>query len=120
MANADLFRYLLIYATGGVNFDLKTSIRDSLTRTLQPSDRYLLSHRRNWSGQEFERCGLWDELCDFENGEFQQWHIVAVRGHPFLRAILEKLLSNLALYSPILHGTARRGVLRTTGPFAYI
>ena len=98
MAKADLFRYLLIYAAGGVYLDLKSSIRDSLTRTLQPSDRYLLSHWRNRSGEEFEGWGLWDELRDFENGEFQQWHIVAVRGHPFLRAVLEKVLSNLALY----------------------
>lgn len=117
-ARADLFRYLLMYQSGGVYLDVKSSLRRPLDEVLRPDDRYLLSHWNNQPGEEFERWGLHPELGD-GRGEFQQWHIVAAAGHPFLRAVIERVLRNIARYNPVLDGAGWIGVMRATGPIAY-
>jgi hypothetical protein len=118
-ARADLFRYLLLYRVGGVYLDIKSSLTSPLDVVIAPGDRYLLSHWRNRAGQEFEGWGIYPELGNAPPGELQQWHIVAAPGHPFLRAVIARVLRNLALYNPALDGTGWAGVLRMTGPIAY-
>lgn len=118
-ARADLFRYLLLYKSGGVYLDIKSSMTRPLSEVLRPSDRYLLSNWRNQAGEPFEGWGIYPELAASASGEFQQWHIVAAPGHPFLRAVIERVLRNIACYNPILDGTGWSGVLRATGPIAY-
>jgi inositol phosphorylceramide mannosyltransferase catalytic subunit len=117
-ARADLFRYLLLYQSGGVYLDVKSSLRRPLNEVLRADDCYLLSRWRNKPGEEFEGWGLHPEIGDTD-GEFQQWHIVAAAGHPFLRAAIERVLRNLRRYSPVLHGQGWIGVIRGTGPIAY-
>jgi mannosyltransferase OCH1-like enzyme len=118
-ARADLFRYLLLYRVGGVYLDVKSSISKPLNDILQGGDRYLLAHWRNNPGEEFAGWGIYPELSSSVKGEFQQWHIVAAAGHPFLRAVIQRVLWNIASYNPILHGVGLVGVMRTTGPIAY-
>ena len=117
-ARADLFRYLLLYRCGGVYLDIKSSLRRPLNEILRPDDRYLLSHWHNKPGEEFDRWGLHPEIGDAD-GEFQQWHIVAAAGHPFLHAVIRRVLQNIARYNPVLDGNGWIGVMRTTGPIAY-
>ena len=118
-ARADLFRYLLLYRLGGVYLDVKSSMHRPLSECIRPDDRYLLSYWRNRPGEEFPGWGLYPELAGSPRGEFQQWHIVAAAGHPFLRAVIERVLANIAHYNPVLDGTGWSGVLRSTGPIAY-
>jgi hypothetical protein len=117
-ARADLFRYLLLYRVGGVYLDIKSSLRRPLREVLRADDRCLLSRWRNKAGEEFPGWGLHAELGD-ALGEFQQWHIVASAGHPYLRAVIERVLRNIQRYNPVLDGRGWIGVLRTTGPVAY-
>jgi mannosyltransferase OCH1-like enzyme len=118
-ARADLFRYLLMYKCGGVYLDIKASVESSLDDYLLPDDEYLLCRWRNKSGEEFERWGVHSRLRKAGGSEFQQWHIIAAPGHPFLRAVIEKVLHNIDNYNPVLHQTGRAGVLGVTGPIAY-
>ena len=120
-ARADLFRYLLLYKCGGAYFDIKSSPAKPLDEILLSDDRYLLSRWNNQPGRDnpFAGWGLHPELRSAPGGEFQQWHIVAAPGHPFLKAAIERVLGNIDRYDPDLHGTGFRGVLRTTGPIAY-
>ena len=115
---ADLFRYLLMYRMGGVYLDLKSTLARPLGEIIRPGDRYLLSHWRNGTGQEFEGWGRHPEV-EIPQGEFQQWHIVAAPGHPFLRAVILRVLANIRQYDPVLHGTGTTGAIRVTGPVAY-
>lgn len=117
-ARADLFRYLLLYQLGGVYLDVKSTLRRPLNEVLRADDCYLLSRWRNKPGQEFEGWGLHPELADAD-GEFQQWHIVAAAGHPFLRAVIERVLRNIQRYNRVLDGEGWIGVIRATGPIAY-
>jgi mannosyltransferase OCH1-like enzyme len=53
-ARADLFRYLLIYARGGVYLHVKSTTTRPLEEVLRPNDRFLLSHWANRPGEEHE------------------------------------------------------------------
>lgn len=115
---ADLFRYLLMYRIGGVYLDLKSTVTRPLGEIIRPGDRYLLSHWRNEVGQEFEGWGHHPEV-KLPRGEFQQWHIIAAPGHPFLRAVILRVLANIRQYDQTLHGIGTPGAIRVTGPVAY-
>ncbi len=115
-ARADLFRYLLLYREGGVYIDIKSSFSKPLDNVILESDRMLLSH---WNMELFaEGCGRHPEI-DNPEGEFQQWFIITVPGHPFLKSVIENVLRNIDIYNPDLHGKSKPGVLRVTGPIAY-
>lgn len=118
-ARADLFRYLVVYRSGGVYLDIKSLPTRPLSEVIRPDDRYLISQWRNGPGEAFCDWGLHAELARVPGGEFQQWYIAASPGHPFLRAVIERVLRNLRTYNPGLHGVGQLGVLRVTGPIAY-
>jgi mannosyltransferase OCH1-like enzyme len=118
-ARADLFRYLLMYKCGGVYLDIKSTCNCSLDQVLKPNDKYILSQWRNKPGEIHATFGTSKEVAHIVGGEYQQWHIVTVPGHPFLKAVLETVLKNIDKYRPWLHGTGVIGVLRLTGPLAY-
>lgn len=118
-AKADVFRYLLLYKEGGVYLDIKSSLNRSLDDVLLVNDKYILSHWDDSKGSAREGWGRHRDLKNFSAGEFQQWFIISVPGHPFLKKVLENVLSNIECYIPELHGTGRIGVLRLTGPIAY-
>jgi mannosyltransferase OCH1-like enzyme len=118
-ARADLFRYLVMYKHGGVYLDIKSSVSRPLDETLRPDDSYLLAHWPNRPGDPYPGFGRHPDLHAFPRGEFQQWHIIAEPGHPFLRAVISAVLRNIDQYDPQLHGVGKVGVLRVTGPIAY-
>jgi hypothetical protein len=118
-ARADLFRYLLLYRLGGVYLDIKSGCGIPLDDLLLPGDRYLLSFWHREDAAYRREWGLHSELAHVPDGEFQQWYIACAPGHPFLRAVLAKVLQNLEEYRPFTDGIGRSGVLRVTGPIAY-
>ena len=118
-ARADFFRYLLLYKFGGVYLDIKSTISKPLDSILKPGDQYLLTQWENKAGDNREGWGKSTYLGDIPGGEFQQWHIVAAAGHPFLKSVIERILNNIDHYNPWIHGTGGNGVLRLTGPIAY-
>jgi mannosyltransferase OCH1-like enzyme len=113
---ADLFRYLLIYNEGGVYLDIKSSFSIPLNDSLWPNDTYILSHW-DWSGQ-FKNWGKHPEITN-PKGEFQQCFIISAKGHPFLKAVIEKVVNNVNNYNYSEDGTGKMVVLRLTGPIAY-
>jgi inositol phosphorylceramide mannosyltransferase catalytic subunit len=117
-ARADLFRYLLMYKYGGVYLDIKSSATFPFDEVLLPDDRFILSYWNREEAKTFE----WARARELESAggrEFQQWHLVTVSGHPFLRAVIERVLYNIDHYLPAVHGVGSYGVLKVTGPIAY-
>lgn len=117
-ARADLFRYLLLYKVGGVYVDIKSGINVPLNESLRPDDQFILSKWHS-EDEEFEHWGLVFDLRDLLGGEYQQWHVMSAPGHPYLKAVLEQVLSNIDTYLPSIHETGKRGTLRITGPVPY-
>ena len=118
-ARADLFRYLLMYKVGGVYLDIKSVSDRPLDDVLAPDDEYILSKWRNRPGEIHEAHGVHRELASIGGGEFQQWHIMCRPGHPFLLAVIERVLGNIDRYRPWRDDIGKAGVLRLTGPIAY-
>lgn len=118
-ARADFFRYLLIYMVGGVYLDIKSSIATPLDSILSSSDRYILAQWGPGDGEDSSSWGRHLELQHVAGGEFQQWHIIAAAGHPFLRSVINEVLRNVQNYNSLTSGVGRMAVLRTTGPIAY-
>lgn len=118
-ARADLFRYLVVYRRGGVYLDIKSLPTRPLSEVIRPDDRYLISQWNNRPDEPYVDWGLHPELSRIERGEYQQWYIAAAAGHPFLKAVIERVTRNLRTYNPGLHGVGQLGVLRVTGPIAY-
>lgn len=118
-ARADFFRYLLMYRCGGVYLDIKSSLGKPLDAIIKDGDQYLLSYWRNQAGESFPGWGMHEEVQCTGRGEFQQWHIVAVAGHPFLRAVIQRVMSNIDTYETATAGVGFHGVFRLTGGIAY-
>lgn len=118
-ARADLFRYLLMYKVGGVYLDIKSTFTRPIDDVLRPDDLYLLAGWHNAPGEEFAGWGTSPRVREILPSEYQQWHIVAAPGHPFLRAVIEGVLTKIDLYRPWRHGVGHRGVYAVTGPEAY-
>ena len=115
-ARADFFRYLLMYKDGGVYLDIKSGAKKPLSQILRDTDKFILCH---WS-KSFDD-GKWGVHpgVSTSNGELQQWHIIAVKGHPFLKSVIENVCNNIKHYNPIIHDYGLWGVVNLTGPIAY-
>jgi hypothetical protein len=109
---ADLFRYLCIYHFGGVYLDMKSCCEDPLDSIIRDDDEYLLSYWQN-------AIGAHPELPFSPRGEFQQWHVIAMPGHPFLQEVIKNVLINIRTYTEELFGVGRRAGVTLTGPVVY-
>ena len=118
-ARADFFRYLLMYQLGGAYLDIKSTVVRPLSEALTFDEGFVLSKWRNGPGEEFEGSGIHPELAAVPRGEFQQWFIICEPQHPYLAAVIDRVLENIARYRPWGAGVGRTGVLRLTGPIAY-
>jgi mannosyltransferase OCH1-like enzyme len=118
-ARADLFRYLLIYKNGGVYLDIKSTVVLSLDEVVKRTPVYALLQWDDSVGNGHENWGMHNELNEVDGGEFIQWCLISVPGHPFLREVIKQVIANINNYNPYVHGRGRMGVLRVTGPIAY-
>ncbi len=112
-ARADFFRYLLIHKVGGAYFDIKSFASRPLDVIIDGHD-YVLAH---WALPPVGKWGM--DFVQHPHGEYQQWHVIAAPGHPFLKATIERVLENIEEYSIEKYGVAKIGVLEVTGPRAY-
>jgi inositol phosphorylceramide mannosyltransferase catalytic subunit len=118
-ARADLFRYLLVYKLGGVYLDIKSTFDRPLDQAIAGDEMFIISQWRNAAGEKHKNFGLYKELAHIAGGEFQQWHVIAASGHPFLRAAIIRVLDSIDKYKPWRAGVGKAGVVRTTGPIPY-
>ncbi len=109
-ARADFFRYLLMYNEGGAYFDIKSSMKYPLDKVLHKNDQFILSH---WP------CKAQATYTHNKYGEFQQWYIIAKPKHPYLKAVIDRVIDNITNYDLNTVGTGKLAVLKTTGPIAY-
>jgi len=118
VARIDVFKYLLMYKQGGVYLDIKSTTERPLDEALRADDVFLLS-RWPMGESQYQGWGKHWKLKRIGGHEFQQWHIIAAPGHPFLRAVAEAIFDNIERYNPVLHNTGKDGVVRLTGPIVY-
>lgn len=112
-ARSDLFRYLCLYAMGGVYIDLKSTISYPLDKILRPTDRFLVSF---WHHND--RCHPELNYIPY-GGEYEQYYLVCAAGHPLMRRIIQQVLCNITIYDEKISGIAQYGTLRLTGPVIF-
>jgi hypothetical protein len=118
-ARGDLARYLIVYAVGGVYLDIKSYFDRPIGSVISQDDGYILAQWDNGADGDNPGFGRHPDVDDVPGGEFQQWHVIAAPMHPFLRAVIARVLANIETYRPWRHGVGRNGVFRVTGPIAY-
>jgi hypothetical protein len=116
---ADIFRYVIIYNEGGVYLDVKSTATKPLSHTIDPDAAFVISQWHNRIGQPYRGYGFHPELSDVPGGEFQQWNVMAEPQHPFLKAVIARVIHNIKVYTPSQFGTDAYSVLRVSGPIAY-
>lgn len=116
---ADVFRYVIIHKEGGVYLDVKSTAMKPLSETIDADAAFVVSQWPNKVGQPYVGYGLHPELAEVPGGEFQQWCVMAGPGHPFLKAVIARVLHNIKSYTPSQFGTDAYGVLRVSGPIAF-
>jgi autotransporter strand-loop-strand O-heptosyltransferase len=104
---SDFFRYLVIYKCGGVYLDIKSKTTTPLRKTILPTDEYLLTH---WPGRD------WNQELNYYHGEFQNWHIISIPGHVFLKKSIELVKNNIKNYNGEV---GKKAVLNLSGPITY-
>lgn len=118
-ARADFFRYLLMYKEGGVYLDIKSSCNSSLDEVIPEHCAILLcnwdNHPQGCDGQMGKHAAL-----DFlKHGEYQQWNIIVAPESPYMKSVIDEVVSRLKNYKPWRYGVGMRGVLHTTGPVPF-
>jgi mannosyltransferase OCH1-like enzyme len=117
-ARADLFRYLVCYHTGGVYLDCKSTAILPLDQVIRQDDVFLLAQWPEHRDKPAEYSNF-KEFRHIQGGAYLQWFIVSAPGHPFLRAVLERVLEGIRAYRVFEMGVGRDAVFRLTGPIAY-
>lgn len=111
---SDFMRHMIIYALGGVYFDIKSGSDLPLDDVIRPEDQYLLAHWPAGDPCAFPHA----ELAHVPGGEFITWFLASVPGHPITSAMNERMIRNIARYrfwSPV----GRSAALKVAGPIAY-
>jgi hypothetical protein len=117
-ARADYFRYLLLYANGGVWLDAKSSVNKPMADILKTTDQFLLCQWSNDTTNLANRI-FWGPRSKIPVSEYISWFIAAKPEHLFLEKVVEDVTYNINSYHSVLHGVGGMGVLGTTGPLAY-
>ena len=118
-AQADLFRYLIIYKYGGIYLDFKSCIIKKLPDIPKNKDLWI----SNWDTKFKPQKHL------FTNGEYQQWYIYGRKNAPILADIINYIVTiiiNLHNYpNNELHAispnetVSKASILAITGPIAF-
>jgi len=119
-ARADLFRYLVVHACGGVYLDIKSGASRPLDQVIANHDSCILSRWDHSPGSPYQGWGNHPEIAPENRPAFQQWFIISEPGHPFLAAVIERVCSNIETFNPFRHWrNAWNAVMVTTGDIPY-
>ena len=115
-AQADYFRYLLMYKLGGAYFDVKSYTIMSLNQLIDEDDELIVFE---WQGGDavYASYGIHKQIT--RGREYQQWNIICSPNNIFLKEVIEQVTLNIENYSVKKFRFGKYGVLHTTGPVPY-
>ena len=93
-AKADIWRYSVLYAYGGVYIDADSSFHGNLDRFILPSDKFILSCERNpMFACYLPTYPLGQSPVLYNNRAMLQWMIFSAPQHPFLAQTLTNVVA---------------------------
>jgi len=93
---------MVVYHYGGVYFDIKSGAELALKDIIKPTDEFVSS---GWNDSTPEK--------------HLNWCIIAQKGHPLLKNILDEINKAIQNYDPDRDGIGKIAVLKLTGPYHY-
>ena len=102
VAKADYFRYMIIYHYGGVYFDLKSGSKVPLRDFIKSDDEMIVVK--------------WETIINTVIDKAINWCVIARKGHPMLKLVLDTIHNKILNYSVKKDGIGKPGVLSLTGP----
>ena len=102
VAKSDYFRYMIIYHYGGVYFDLKSGSKVPLRDFIKPDDEMIVVK--------------WKTKLNTIIDKAINWCVIARKGHPMLKLVLDTIHNKILNYSVKKDGVGKPGVLSLTGP----
>ena len=121
-ARADIWRYAVLYAFGGVYIDADASFNAQLNSFIQPNDKFILSTERNTARSCYaNRFRSIEEPAIFQKRIIVQWLLIAAPRHLFMyRALVDVVTAvrSIHLNSSVLlpRMPPLMVILCTTGP----
>ena len=102
VAKADYFRYMVVYHYGGVYFDLKSGSKVPLKDFIKLDDEMIVVK--------------WKTILNIVIDKAINWCVIARKGHPMLKLVLDTIHNKILNYSVKKDGVGKPGVLSLTGP----
>ena len=119
-AKADLFRYLLIYKTGGIYLDIKSTCIKPLDLIVNPLDEFIISRWELDPLTNNRRFGRHMELQKLGIDEFQQWFLISIPFNPIILSVIQEVTNRLSKSREKFRTSfGRLGVYRLTGPIVF-
>ena len=112
-ARADLFRYLLIYETGGLYLDIKSKVTISLDSVISEEETFIFSL---WDQVRYPD---WGKHLGVTSPEIQNWFLLAEPKNRLLGEVIDQVVKGIKSYHPLTNGVGKFGTLRLTGPIKY-
>ena len=110
-AQSDFLRYLIMYAKGGIYFDLKSCTKIPLREIIDNEDECLLSSWGDFAPQE--------HILKTGFGEYEQWWLASVPKHIIFKNVIDSCIHNILNYKYTINNVGKDAVLRMTGPICF-
>ena len=125
-AKADIWRYSVLYAYGGVYIDADASFHADLDKFILPSDKFILSCEKNKMYPCYQPTyPLGQSPVLYDNYQVLQWMIFSAPQHPFLSQTLTNvvaIIKSIYIRKSILLATLsekKNAMFCATGPAVF-
>lgn len=115
-AQADFFRYVLMYFEGGVYLDLKSTIETPLSDLFSDHEQYKTVLFR-WLSPEGNPWIDFYTSIGLPHGEIGIFFMLSQPQCYFFKELIQQVCHNIRTYDSRVHLVSNIGVLTTTGPF---
>ena len=112
---ADIWRYCVLYAHGGVYCDISRAIRRPLREFVDGDTWAVISFETHNPAQSKAGDGM-ANLLQFPGNRVINWALMSEPGHPLFERVIDGICSKYATYRGVLTADPKQAILEFTGP----
>jgi mannosyltransferase OCH1-like enzyme len=112
---ADIWRYCILYARGGIYCDIDTAIAVPIRDIISPTASAVIAYENNRI--DFEASTAVKAKLDHPDRAMANWGLMFAPEHPLLRQVIDGISSKYATHRGRVFAKPKQAILRFTGPF---